>query len=248
MAYDRGIVVIPARYHSSRLEGKPLADICGQTLLQRTYAKSAATGIESVVVTDHEQIRLHCEENDIPVVMITAPCATGTDRVARYISEYGESKRWVINLQGDEPFADPNDILSVAHIMETNDDNSYVITGMKRITTESKFYSESIPKVLFDTAEYSVLRYMSRAPIPYPFKGKPIDAWEQVCIYGFRPWHLEKFLGQQTKTHYENMEDIEILRFMEMGIPVRMLEMQGSELHVDTPADLQEARRICGQS
>jgi len=243
MAFTEGVIVIPARYESSRLQGKPLADIGGKSLIQRTYARAILSGIESVVVTDSERIRVHCEEERIPVTMITEPCATGTDRVARYVEQYASEKKWVINLQGDEPFANPADILAVARILATNDDYSYVINGMKRIESYEKFYSDSIPKVLCDSASF--LQYMSRAPVPFPFQGKPLDAWEQVCIYGFRPWHLRKFLEQKTKTYYEAIEDIEILRFLEIGIRVRMVELQGSPLHVDTPADLMEAIRIC---
>ena len=89
---------------------------------------------------------------------------------------------------------------------------------------------------------------MSRAPVPYPY-GPTEELWkrsamQQVCIYGFFRYHLEKFLERSEKTFYESIEDIEILRFHEISIPVRMLELEGSPLHVDTPADLERAQLI----
>ena len=245
MSFKNGIIVIPARYESVRLNGKPLADIAGKTLIQRSYERSKLSGIESVVVTDHEDIKNNCDDNGIPVKIISEPCATGTDRVARYVEKYALNKDWIINLQGDEPFANPKDLILTAEMMQGNQDESFVINGMKKIFTEEKFFSESIPKVLTDSNGF--LKYMSRAPVPYPFNNKPLDAWEQVCVYGFRPWHLKKFLKRNSKTYYENIEDIEILRFIETGIKVKMVEMEGSPLHVDTPSDLHEAIRLASE-
>ena len=89
---------------------------------------------------------------------------------------------------------------------------------------------------------------MSRAPVPYPY-GPTKELWnrsamQQVCIYGFFRHHLERFMNQKIKTKFEESEDIEILRFIEMGIAVRMLELEGSPIHVDTPEDLERAQII----
>ena len=149
----------------------------------------------------------------------------------------------------DEPFANPNDILKVADQME-NGNNTFrgihdeVVNGMSPITNPADFHDETIPKVI---AWDGLLKYMSRAPVPAPY-GPTKELWnrsamQQVCIYGFFRHHLEKFLSRP-KSVYEESEDIEILRFCEMNIPVRMLELEGSPIHVDTPEDLERAQII----
>ena len=110
------------------------------------------------------------------------------------------------------------------------------------------FFNVTIPKMI---AWDGLLKYASRAPVPYPY-GPTKEMWnrnamQQVCIYGFFRHHLEKFMEQNVKTMFEEYEDIEILRFIEMGIPVRMLELEGSPLHVDTPDDLKKAIEIANE-
>ena len=240
MAYSEGIIVIPARYNSHRLPGKALKDIAGKTMIRRTYERAMLSEMDAMVVTDDKRIVDECLSHDIPVDIVTEPCLTGTDRVARFAKKV--DKQWFINLQGDEPFANPDDILKVAKQMKTGDHRE-VINGMARITNPDDLFNTSIPKVISKDGR---LLYMTRAPVPYPFSGKNVDyhGHEQVCIMGYFKYHLEQFLTQPEKTFYENIEDIEILRFHEMGIPIRMLELTGSPLHVDTNDDLQRAQLI----
>ena len=240
MAYSEGLVVIPARYNSHRLPGKALKDIAGKTMIRRTYERAVLSEIDAMVVTDDKRIVDECLSHDIPVDIVTAPCFTGTDRVARFAEKV--DKQWFINLQGDEPFANPDDILKVAKQMKTGDHRE-VVNGMARITNPDDLFNTSIPKVISKDGR---LLYMTRAPVPYPFSGKNTEyhGHEQVCIMGYFKYQLEKFLAQPEKTFYENIEDIEILRFHEMGIPIRMLELTGSPLHVDTNDDLQRAQLI----
>ena len=243
MAYERGLILIPARYDSHRLPGKALKKIASKTMIRRTYERSVLSGMNAMVVTDDQRIVEECFRYDIPVDIVKEPCKTGTDRVAR-CAEKLTNTDWFINVQGDEPFANPNDILRVADQME-NGDHSEVVNGMSPITNPADFHDETIPKVI---AWDGLLKYMSRAPVPYPY-GPTKEMWnrnamQQVCIYGFFRHHLETFMQQTIKTPFEESEDIEILRFIEMGIPVRMLELEGSPIHVDTPEDLERAQQI----
>ena len=124
-------------------------------------------------------------------------------------------------------------------------DHREVVNCMSLITNPDDFWNTTIPKVI---AWDGMLKYMSRAPVPYPY-GPNEELWkrsgfQQVCIYGFFKPHLKQFMQGQIKSRHEEVEDIEILRFMEMGTPVRMLEVEGSPLHVDTPADLERAQLI----
>ena len=243
MAYEKGLILIPARYGSHRLPGKALADISGKTMIRRTYERCKLTDMHVMVVTDDKRIVDECLTHSIPVDIVTEECKTGTDRVAR-CAERNLQADWIINVQGDEPFANPDDILKVAHQME-HGDHREVVNCMSLITNPDDFWNTTIPKVI---AWDGMLRYMSRAPVPYPY-GPNEELWkrsafQQVCVYGFFKHHLKQFMQIQIKSRHEEIEDIEILRFMEMGTPVRMLEVVGSPLHVDTPADLERAQLI----
>lgn len=246
MAYEKGLILIPARYNSHRLPGKALKDIAGKTMIRRTYERCKLTNIHTMVVTDDKRIVDECLTHSIPVDIVTEECKTGTDRVAR-CAERNPQADWIINVQGDEPFANPDDILKVARQMDIGDRRE-VVNGMSRIKNKEDFFNVTIPKMI---AWDGLLKYASRAPVPYPY-GPTKEMWnrnamQQVCIYGFFRHHLEKFMEQNVKTMFEESEDIEILRFIEMGIPVRMLELKGSPLHVDTPDDLKKAIEIANE-
>ena len=242
---SNGIILIPVRYNSHRLPGKALKDIDGKSMILRTYERCILSGIRTMVITDgDEKLRMECKKNRIPFDIIKAPCKTGTDRVARAAQRLDVD--WIINVQGDEPFANPNDILRVAHQLEIGDKRE-VVNGLSPITNQADFYDETIPKMI---AWDGLLKYATRAPVPTPY-GPTKEMWnrnakQQVCIYGFVKHHLEKFLSRD-KTVFEESEDIEILRFCEMNIPVRMLDLEGSPLHVDTPEDLERAQIIANE-
>ena len=101
MAYEDGLILIPARYNSHRLPGKALKDIAGKTMIRRTYERAVLSGMEAMVVTDDKRIVDECLKYKIPVDIITEPCKTGTDRIARSFMKMDYSVSWVINLQGD---------------------------------------------------------------------------------------------------------------------------------------------------
>ena len=146
MAYERGLILIPARYDSHRLPGKALKKIAGKTMIRRTYERSVLSGINAMVVTDDQRIVEECFRYDIPVDIVKEPCKTGTDRIARCAEKTTKADSF-INVQGDEPFANPKDILRVADQME-NGDHRAVINGMSPITNSADFHDETIPKVI----------------------------------------------------------------------------------------------------
>ena len=243
------LIIIPARYKSTRLPGKPLRKICGKTMLQRVHDRCVSTGLDTIVATDDFQIKKECILNNMEVIMTSPNCLTGTDRVAEVLTKKGiRTYAGYINVQGDEPFVNPDDILKIAKEIPKsfNRSSDEVLCGMCRITEKEQYYSPHVPKIVFDQ-DTSNLRYISRAPIPAVKKDYDWpegNAWKQVCIYGFKPWHLEKFVEQKEKTTLEYVEDIEILRFLEMGITVRMIMIEGSPLAVDTEEDLKRANDL----
>jgi 3-deoxy-manno-octulosonate cytidylyltransferase (CMP-KDO synthetase) len=155
-------VIIPARFASSRLPGKPLVDIGGKSMIQRTYEQclKAAPAEKIYVATDDERIAAHCRDRGINVVMTSPDCLTGTDRVAEAAKVLEAD--YYINVQGDEPVIPPDDIRAVIRAAEKGTDE--IIAGYTEILDEKDYFSPAIPKMVLSEAGY--LMYMSRAPIP----------------------------------------------------------------------------------
>lgn len=230
----RLIVVIPARYRSSRLPGKPLIDIMGETLVRRTYLQCIkAIAPELVyVATDDERIKAHCDANGMNVIMTSPDCATGTDRVAE-VAQQIEADLY-INVQGDEPIFNPDDITAV--IEAAREFPGQILNGYCPIEDEALFRSPTIPKVVLRPD--GRLLYMSRNAVPSTKTFAFVRSWRQICIYAFPPDALRAFSATPTKTPLEQLEDIEILRFLELGYEVRMVPMSSHSIAVDTPEDV----------
>tara|TARA_B100000795_G_C22806749_1_gene445500 strand:+ start:5923 stop:6666 length:744 start_codon:yes stop_codon:yes gene_type:complete len=239
-SHDDYIVVIPARYDSSRLPGKPLIKISGIEMLLRTFnrCKEVVDAKKIFVATDNLMIEDFCISNNIQVVMTSDKCLTGTDRVAEvskkiYAPVY-------INVQGDEPILNPKDLLDL--INQSLDDPSSIFNGYCQIEDESQYFSKNIPKVIF--AENKDLLYMSRAAIPFSKSGDFKMSYRQVCIYGFPREALAIFSKNKEKTFFEMNEDIEILRFLELGCKIKMIEMSSDSVAVDIPDDILKVEKI----
>jgi 3-deoxy-manno-octulosonate cytidylyltransferase (CMP-KDO synthetase) len=233
------ILVIPARFKSTRFPGKPLIDLNGKSMLLRTYEQcTKAVDPELVyVATEDQRIVEHCDKLGINVKLTSDDCLTGTDRVAEVAQSI--KANYYINVQGDEPLFDPNDILKVVHSLY--DFPGEILNGYCEITDEEQYKSLSIPKVVFQPN--GKLLYMSRSPIPSNKSGQFLKAWRQVCIYAFPYDALKKFSEVKEKSPMEALEDIEILRFIEMGFEVRMLELSQNSIAIDNPEDVKKVLR-----
>ena len=237
-------IIIPARHASSRFPGKPLADILGKPMIHHVWERcaSAIDPAHVYVATDDERIASACAAFGARFVMTSDACLTGTDRVAEAARALDYA--FFVNVQGDEPLLDPADILALAQAFRDGD--GAVTNAMTAIHDEREYWSRNVPKVVTDPA--GRLLYMSRAAIPANKAGSFDKAWKQVCIYCFSPLHLERFAAATSKGMIEAIEDIEILRFLDMGIAVRMIELASQSIAVDTPEDLQrvvDALRNC---
>lgn len=239
----KSVIIIPVRYDSSRLPGKPLKNIEGKSMLYRTYEKclQAIPKQNIYIATDNYKIQRHCKEFGANVLMTSTSCLTGTDRIAE--ASKNIECDIVINVQGDEPIINPEDIKKVIDMAKKYPGE--IINGMAIIDKEKEFFNESIPKVV--TRSDGRLLYMSRGPIPTTKKLEFITAWKQICIYAFPIDCLKKFAKYKNKTPLEQIEDIEILRFLEMGYDVRMIELSGSSFAIDTPQDLKKVRKFLKQ-
>jgi 3-deoxy-manno-octulosonate cytidylyltransferase (CMP-KDO synthetase) len=233
-------VVIPARYQSSRFPGKPLVDLCGKPMIQQVWERCCeAVGTDNVyVATDDDRIDFAVKGFGGLVIRTSSDCLTGTDRIA-------EANRtidcdFVINVQGDEPLINPADITAVINAFINGDGR--IVNAMCQISNEEEFRSLTVPKVVCD--QTGNLLYMSRAGIPLTKADEFKFGFKQVCIYAFAREHLEFFFAQKKKTPLEGVEDIEILRFLEAGYAVHMIEVDIGSIAVDIPDDVSRVIEI----
>ena len=234
------IVVIPARYKSSRLPGKPLVELCGIPMIVRTWRQCAKViAAESIyVATDNISIKVVCNDWGIPVIMTDENCLTGTDRVAEVSRQI--KARTYINVQGDEPVFDPKDLERMIEAVSRHPNE--VLNGFCPIMNDLQYQNPSIPKLVMRPD--GRLLYMSRSSLPGNKHQRLIESWRQVCLYAFPKAALEIFSSIQSKTPLEEIEDIEILRFLEMGLDVRMIPMSDSSFAVDNPEDVLVAEKL----
>ena len=240
---NKFVIIIPARFESSRFPGKPLIDLCGKSMIHRVWERCCLALPQNLVyvATDSLNISEHCEALGIQVIMTSSSCLTGTDRV------YEASKKIkadiYINVQGDEPLIDPEDIKQVIALSDSNPDN--IVNAMCPISNELDFVSSTVPKVV--TRPDGRLLYMSRAAIPTNKKLEFISAKKQVCIYAFPKASLVDFSKVKNKTPLEEVEDIEILRFLELGYEVNMIEVSASSVAIDIPNDVARVEAILNE-
>lgn len=227
-------IVIPARYESSRFPGKPLVNISGKSLIYRVWERcTLATDKSDIfVATDDKRIVEHCSQFGIQTLMTSSSCLTGTDRIYEASLQLPHDR--FINVQGDEPLVTKADIDAVRTASEKN--SGTVVCGMTEIFEEQDFRSGTVPKVVCDLNKR--LLYMSRAAIPTNKTLGFTKAYKQVCVYAFPKALLKEFASVKQKTPIEQIEDIEILRFLEMGHPVQMVELNSPAIAVDTPDDV----------
>ena len=214
------IVVIPARYKSKRLPGKPLKKINGVPMIVRTYRQclKVVKAENIIVATESIKIKKVCDEFSIKSIITSDKCLTGTDRVAEVSKKINANL--YINVQGDEPFFNHIDLKKLINCALKNPNE--IINGYTEIKDKKLYISSSIPKVVFNRKGY--LLYMSRGQIPSSKDKKFIKAWRQVCAYSFPKKLLQAFSKNKKKTLIENIEDIEILRFLELGFKVKMIK------------------------
>ncbi|QBF81870.1 3-deoxy-manno-octulosonate cytidylyltransferase [Shewanella maritima] len=230
---DNFAVVIPARYKSSRFPGKPLVDLCGKPMIQHVWERccEAVSPDKVFIATEDERIREAVEGFGGQVVMTSDKCLTGTDRLAE--ANLKLDCDFIVNVQGDEPLIDPANINVVIkrYLASGNITNAY-----SEITDDAEFTSLTVPKVV--CSKTGRLVYMSRAAIPLTKSGEFIRAHKQVCIYAFSREHLAFFASHNEKSPLEEIEDIEILRFLEADYQVDMIEVPSGSLAVDVPEDV----------
>ena len=242
MRYKKKIVIIiPARFSSTRFPGKPLAKILGKSMILRVWEKCIKVIPKNFVyvATDDKRIADHCQLHGINYLMTRKNCKTGTDRVIE-VAKKIQSDLY-LNVQGDEPLINIKDIKKIIRLFFLYKKKK-IINAMCRIKNKEEFFSFNVPKVVFDD-NYNLI-YMSRAAIPSNKQNQFMRAFKQVCIYAFSRKHLLLENIFNNKRNLEMIEDIEILRFVENSLPVKMVEVSSNSISVDTKKDLRKVINI----
>lgn len=235
------IAMIPARYDSSRFEGKMLADLCGKPVIVRTYEAAQATGLfdQVYVVTNHDEIERVVRENGGQVIRSVKHHETGSDRIAEAVENIDCDI--VVNVQGDEPFVTREPLEKLLQVFRGPDAGRIDLASMvQQLTDPAQIEDPNFVKVVMDRDNFAL--YLSRSPIPYPRdKNAGAKYYEHVGVYAFRRQSLLDFARYAPRQN-ELSEKIECIRYLEYGLHIKMIECPFVSIEVDTPQDLVNAR------
>jgi len=240
--------VIPARYSSLRLPGKPLLLVKGKPMIQRVYEQSAKSKFISrvIVATDNKRIYDCVKDFGGEVVMTSSKHQSGTDRIYEAIKNV--KCDLVVNIQGDEPYVDPKNI-DIAIKPLIDDKSINVSTLAVRINDIAELLDENKVKVVFDKNNMAL--YFSRSFIPYDMKHNPLQKWalkdnryyKHIGLYVFRKKFLMKF-NKMKKSYLENMEKLEQLRILENGDKIKVMVTKKDSFSIDTKSDLELINKL----
>ena len=238
--------IIPARFASTRLMGKPLADIGGKPMIQHTYESSKTSKLlhEVIIAADDAKVADVCRNFGAKVYLTPKEIATGSDRIAFVVKQIPEAKI-IVNIQGDEPFI-KGIMIDQAIEPLLFDLSVNVSTLAKKIETIEEFKSPAVTKVVFDYNNYAL--YFSRSAIPYARDAKTMydriskfDVYKHIGLYVYRRESLLKFTSLEP-TDLEKIEQLEQLRMLENDFKIKVVVTTYESLSVDTPDDLNRAR------
>ena len=232
--------VIPARYHSTRFEGKPLAKILGEPMIYYIYRniKKCEFLDEIIVATDDERIFKAVEGFGGKAIMTSVEHQTGTDRVAEAAKSLEADI--VVNVQGDEPLIEPGMIERIVHPL-IEDDSIKVANLLSKITDIGDYIDVSVVKTAIDKNDF--LLYLTRSPIPYPKTRQKYVIYKQVGLYSFNREFLFEF-SRMEQTNLELVEGIEFLRILENGYKIKAVVTEYNAMSVDSLSDLIEVEKF----
>ncbi|HUL44021.1 MAG TPA: 3-deoxy-manno-octulosonate cytidylyltransferase [Bacteroidota bacterium] len=242
------IGIIPARYGSTRLKAKPLADICGKPMIQHVAerARKARCLSDVLVATDDERVVAAVKNFGGHAVMTPQELRSGTDRIA-FAAKGLAGADLIVNIQGDEPLIAPEMIDATVEPL-LRDASIRAGTAAKQLSSEEELRNPSIVKVVMDSAGNAL--YFSRSPIPYLRDGGGDKSWTSIHtyykhfgIYVFRREFLIEFSGW-SESALEKAERLEQLRILEHGVAIRVTLTDCESVAVDTPEDLEMVRSI----
>lgn len=230
--------VIPSRYASTRLEGKPLKDICGHTMIEWVYKRTKLSNLDEVVVaTDDERIYEEVEKFGGKAILTSKEHENGTSRIAEVCTKY-EDYDVIVNVQGDEPLIEPEMINSIINSFK-EDDTISMSTLKYKIDTMEEIENPNYVKVITDKKGYAL--YFSRSVIPYPRKLDIQNYYKHVGIYGYKRDFVVEY-AKMEPTSLELSESLEQLRALENGYRIKVMETPYKIIGVDTQEELEKVR------
>ena len=236
------VAAIPARLNSSRLPKKLLRDICGKTLITRTYEATVNSNLfdDVLVVTNSSEIIAELESSKVKYIFDDANYQTGTDRIAGVASKIEADI--IINVQGDEPFINSNTIESILNTFKHDKENNIkIVSVMTPIKDDQELKNPNNVKVFTDESNNAI--YFSRHPIPFKIDLNISKAHKHVGIYAFRKKSLIEF-AKLNVGELESSEKIEALRLIENDIKIKMINSNDTFIGIDTEEDIQKAIKI----
>ena len=247
-------IIIPARYASTRLPGKPLRDVAGKTLVERVYDCALQSSAANVyIATDNDAILREATKFGAKVVLTSATHESGTDRLAEVVDHlHLDDDRIVVNLQGDEPLVPAQLVMQVVDALKA-DPSTALATVCKDIRNQNDYCDTSVVKVILNKDGYAL--YFSRAPLPWNRDSvtdngwplKPAMAYHHIGLYAYRAGYLRRF-SAESPSDLESLEKLEQLRALWHGEKIKVVKascLPGPG--VDTIDDLEHVIRIFEQ-
>lgn len=243
--------IIPARFASTRLMGKPLAEIGDKPMIIHTYESASKSKLinKLLIAVDDERVAKVCRSFGAETIMTSKDLQTGSDRIAEVTLQY-PSAEIIINIQGDEPFI-KGKMIDQAIEPLLFDKTIEISTLAKRITSNKEFNSPDVVKVVFDYQNFAL--YFSRSPIPYARDAKSnierismYPVYKHIGLYVYRRESLLTFT-ELKQTDLEQIEKLEQLRMLENGMKIKIVETEYESISVDTQEDLDKARKLYTQ-
>lgn len=234
------VAIIPARYASSRFPGKPLVDIYGKPMIWWVYnrVKQSKKINEVYVATDDKRIEKTCKEYGMNVVMTNSDIKTSTERLYE-VAKKVESDLYIC-VNGDEPLVDYKIVEKI--IPSSYEKNGIFVSNlMTKIKTSPAVVDFTNIKVVTDKRDMAL--FFSRSPIPYPKSSLDYDYYKHIGILIYNYKALE-FFATTKRGKLEDIEDVNEIRFLENGIPIKMVKVDAETLSVDTPKDLEEVKKV----
>jgi len=234
------IGVIPARYYSTRFEGKVLAQICGKPMIQHVWerAKKAIALDELLIATEDERVKAVAERLGAKVVLTAKEHKSGTDRLTEAV--FSIDAKIIVNIQGDEPLVHPSMIDILVDAL-SSDKSVQMATLAKRIDDPAQVNDPNVVKVVCDRSGYAL--YFSRSPIPYPRQKEQAHYYKHIGLYAYTKDFLFTFAKLRVSP-LELAEGLEQLRVLSDGYKIKVLQTEYDTISVDTPEDLKKAEAL----
>lgn len=235
-------IIIPARYHSTRLPAKPLIEVANKPVIQWVWEKACLSKLadEVIIATDNDEIYEKCRSFGASVEMTLETHRSGSDRIAEVVSRHPEFS-YVINLQGDEPTIAPKNIDVVINLIKS-DENADISTLLRVIKDESDINSQNIVKCVKDVNDFAM--YFSRSKIPFE---RQIDEntvfYAHIGLYGYKKDALLKMTSLPPSS-LEKAESLEQLRALQNGLRIKTAVVECDAIGIDTKEDLQKFKNL----